>query len=70
MTDKGDYGSTEAAVVSGSGFNCGETLSVLVTAQDGTTLAGEGAGSRGPDTVVTDGEGSFTLVYRLSGHVS
>jgi alpha-tubulin suppressor-like RCC1 family protein len=66
-TDKGDYGPTETAIVSGSGYACGETLFVLITAPDGTTLNGDGTGSAGPDTVVTDGEGAFTLSYRLAG---
>src|SRR5262245_57789718 len=54
-TDKPDYGKLETAQISGSGFECGQALSVLVTAPDGTTRSGSGTGSLGPDTVITDG---------------
>src|SRR6187549_708076 len=47
-TDKPDYGPTETVVISGSGFNCGEELSVLVTAPDGTSKSGDGTGAAGP----------------------
>ena len=66
-TDKQDYGQFETAAISGSGFGCGQILSVLVTAPDGGTLSGNGMGSAGPDFVTTDGNGAFVLSYRLSG---
>ena len=67
MTDRPDYGPTETVVISGSGFNCGEELSVLVTAPDGTSKSGDGTGAAGPDSVVTDDDGVFSLSYYLSG---
>ena len=66
-TDKADYGHFETAAISGSGFDCGQVLSVLVTAPDGTTRSGNGTGSAGPDTVTTDASGAFVLSYSLSG---
>ena len=66
-TDKIDYGAFETATISGSGFDCGEVLSVLVTAPDGSTLSGDGMGSAGPDSVTTDENGAFVLSYHLSG---
>ena len=66
-TDRTDYGALETAIISGSGFDCGETLSVRVTAPNGAVLSGDGAGTPGPDTVVTDGNGEFVLNYELSG---
>ncbi len=66
-TDKADYGPQETVTISGSGFDCGNGLSVLVTAPDGTTLSGDGVGSAGPDAVITDANGAFTLAYHLSG---
>jgi len=65
-TDKPDYGPTETVVISGTGFNCGEAVSVLVTAPDGSTRSGDGTGAAGPDSVVTDGEGAFSIDYHLS----
>jgi len=67
VTDKPDYGPTETVVISGTGFNCGEAISVLVTAPDGTTRSDDGTGAAGPDTVVTDDGGAFSLSYHLSG---
>ena len=66
-TDKPDYGPQETVAISGSGFNCGDSLFVLVTAPDGSTFSGDGAGSSGPDSVLTDENGAFSLSYRLSG---
>ena len=66
-TDKPDYGPTEIVVISGAGFNCGELLSVLVTAPDGSTRSGDGTGAAGPDSVVIDDDGAFALSYLLSG---
>jgi alpha-tubulin suppressor-like RCC1 family protein len=66
-TDKPDYGPTETVVISGTGFTCGEPLSVLVTAPDGSTRSGDGTGAAGPDRVVTDDNGAFALDYHLSG---
>jgi hypothetical protein len=66
-TDKPDYGPTETVVISGTGFNCGESLSILVTAPDGSTRSGDGTGAAGPDDVVADDNGSFTFHYHLSG---
>ena len=66
-TDKGDYGSTETVAISGSGFDCGLPLSVLVTAPDGSTFAADGTGAAGPDFVITDDNGAFALSYHLSG---
>jgi len=60
-TDRPDYGPTEIVVISGTGFNCGEAFSVLVTAPDGSTRSGDGTGADGPDTVVTDDNGAFAL---------
>ena len=54
-------------MISGTGFNCGEAFSVLVTAPDGSTRSGDGTGADGPDTVVTDDNGAFALGYHLSG---
>jgi hypothetical protein len=67
VTDKPDSGPTETVVISGTGFNCGEAISVLVTAPDGTTRSDDGTGAAGPDTVVTDDGGAFSLSYHLSG---
>ena len=66
-TDKSDYGPTETVVISGTGFNCRESLSVLVTAPDGSTRSGDATGAAGPDNVVTDDNGALTLSYHLSG---
>jgi hypothetical protein len=66
-TDKPDYGPTETATISGSGFGVGEAVSVLVTAPDGSTRSGDGTGSGGPDSVITDANGAFVLSYHLSG---
>ena len=66
-TDKADYGPFETALISGTGFQCGETISVLVTAPDGSTLSADGTGSAGPDVVTADENGTFTLNYALSG---
>jgi alpha-tubulin suppressor-like RCC1 family protein len=66
-TDKPDYGPTETVVISGTGFNCGEEVSVLVTARDGSTRSGDGTGAAGPDIVVADDNGAFALSYHLSG---
>ncbi len=66
-TDKSVYGPFETVTISGSGFGCGEVLSVLVTAPDGSTLSGGGTGSAGPDSVTTDENGAFVLSYHLSG---
>ena len=66
-TDKADYGPFEIVTIFGSGFECGEALSILVTAPDGSTLSGDGTGSPGPDSVTTDDNGGFVLSYRLSG---
>ena len=54
-------------MISGTGFNCGEALSVLVTAPDGSTRSGEGTGAPGPDRVVSDDNGLFALAYHLFG---
>ena len=67
VTDKPDYAPTETVAISGTGFNCGEAFSVLVTAPDGSTRSGDGTGAAGPDTVVTDDNGTFSLSYHLSG---
>lgn len=67
VTDRPDYGPTETVVISGTGFNCGEAVSVLVSAPDGSTRSGDGTGAAGPDTVVTDDNGTFSLSYHLSG---
>ena len=66
-TDKPDYGPTETVVISGTGFNCGEAVSVLVTAPDGSTRSADGTGADGPDIVVTDDNGALSLSYYLSG---
>jgi len=66
-TNKADYGPFETALISGSGFDCGQLLSVLITAPDGTTRSGTRTGSPGPDSVTTDGNGAFALNYSLSG---
>jgi alpha-tubulin suppressor-like RCC1 family protein len=66
-TDKPDYGPTETGVISGSGFNCGVQLSVLVIAPDGSTFSGDGTGSPGADFVITDQDGTFSLSYQLFG---
>jgi alpha-tubulin suppressor-like RCC1 family protein len=67
VTDKRDYGPTDTVQISGIGFNCGEVLSVLVTAPDGSTKSGGGTGAAGPDSVVADDNGAFLLSYQLSG---
>ena len=56
-TNKPDYSPTEIVVISGTGFNCQESLSVLVTAPDGSTRSGDGTGAAGPDSVVIDDNG-------------
>jgi alpha-tubulin suppressor-like RCC1 family protein len=66
-TDKVDYGPHETVTISGSGFGCGEVLSVLVTAPDGSIFSGDGTGSAGPDAVTPDENGAFVLSYQLSG---
>ncbi len=68
-TDKADYGAFETATISGSGFGCGEVLSVKVISPDGSVLSGNGAGSPGPDVVTTDSNGEFTMSYTLSGTI-
>lgn len=66
-TDKVDYGPYESATISGSGFECATVLAILVTAPDGTTRAGDATGAPGPDVVITDENGAFTLSYSLVG---
>jgi len=66
-TDMDDYAPFDVVTVTGSGFGCGETLSVLVTAPDSTTRSGDGSGAAGPDLVTTDENGEFVLSYELSG---
>ena len=66
-TDKLDYSPIETVVISGTGFNCGEVLSVLITAPDGSTMSGDGTGAAGPDSVAADDNGAFALRYHLSG---
>jgi hypothetical protein len=66
-SDKADYGAFDTAAISGSGFDCGATLHVKVTAPDGTSYSGSGTGTPGPDTVTTDDRGAFSLSYALSG---
>lgn len=66
-TDKADYGGLDTVQISGSGFDADASLSVLVTAPDGTTRSGDGTGSAGPDAVTADGSGAFALAYELSG---
>ena len=67
-TDKPDYGPTETVVISGTGFNCGELLSVLVTAPDGSTRSGDGTGVAGSDKVVADHNGSVNRDRDLHSH--
>jgi hypothetical protein len=66
-TDKADYGGIDTVQITGAGFDAGASLSVLVTAPDGTTQSGDGTGSAGPDAVSADGAGAFALAYQLSG---
>jgi hypothetical protein len=66
-TDQDDYALFETVTITGSGFGCGETLFVQVSAPDGGTLSGDGTGAAGPDAVVTDENGGFELLYQLSG---
>lgn len=66
-TDKPDYGPTETVTISGTDLGCGEVLSVLVTAPDGSTRSGDGTASAGPDSVIVDENGGFSLSYHLSG---
>lgn len=69
-TDKDDYAAFETAFISGSGFDCGETLSLLITAPDGTIYSADGSGANGPDLVTADENGEFTLPYALSGSLA
>ena len=45
-------------------------VTVLVTAPDGSTRSADGTGVSGPDVVVTDENGSFTLSYSLFGRLA
>ena len=67
VTDASDYDPFATAIISGTGFGCGEVLSVKVTAPDGWVLSGNGTGSAGPDFVTTDATGTFVLSYQLYG---
>lgn len=66
-TDKSDYGAYDIALITGSGFGCGQVFSVLVTAPNGSTLSGNGMGASGPESVTTDANGEFVLNYALYG---
>ncbi len=66
-TDLADYGPLDTALISGSGFGCGATLTVRVTAPNGAIITGDGSGTPGSDVVNTDGNGEFILNYALSG---
>jgi len=66
-SDKPDYGTGETAILTGTGFDCGVTLTVKVTRPDGTVVTGDGTETPGSDTVTTDANGEFTYNYQLDG---
>ena len=67
VSDKDSYGGMETAILTGEGFDCGVTLTIKITMPDGQVLTGDGTGTPGSDTVVSDEHGAFTYEYQLFG---
>lgn len=66
-TDKQDYEPNETVVITGSGFECGVTVTVRVTRPDGSVVTGDGTDTAGSDTVTIDDQGAFIYNYELDG---
>ena len=66
-TDKSDYVSTETVTITGGGFEANTNYDVPVIRPDGSIVTGDGSFSPGWDTVLSDGSGSFTYLYKLDG---
>ena len=66
-TDKADYSPDETVIVTGSGFNNGDVLDVVITRPDASIIKGDGTFTDGWDTVTAGPGGSFTYNYVLNG---
>src|SRR3990172_1239546 len=66
-TDKADYAPGEIVIITGSGFNKGDVLDVVVTRPDASIVKGDGTFSSGWDTVTAGPGGIFTYNYQLNG---
>ena len=66
-TDKLDYFDNETVTISGSGFAASTNYDVPVIRPDGTIVKGDGSFAAGWDTVLTNGSGAFTYLYKLNG---
>jgi len=66
-TDKLDYFDNETVTISGSGFAANTNYDVPVIRPDGTIVRGDGSFTFGWDTVLTNGSGAFTYLYKLDG---
>jgi hypothetical protein len=66
-TDKPDYFDNETVAITGSGFTANTSYDVPVIRPDGSIVKGDGSFTAGWDTVVTDGSGAFTYLYKLNG---
>ena len=66
-TDKPDYVPTETVIVTGSGYNPGDQLDIVIIRPDGRIIKGDGSNTQGWDTVTANGNGNFTYNYILNG---
>jgi uncharacterized repeat protein (TIGR01451 family) len=69
-TDEVSYDPGTTVTVSGSGFDAGSTLTVVVTRPDGSVVTGDGSETSGSDDVVADAGGGFTYAYILPMDIS
>ncbi len=68
-TDKPDYAPNETVVITGTGFNTGDVLDVVVIRPNGSIVKGDGSQAPGWDTVTAAPGGGFTYNYQLDGIV-
>lgn len=68
-TDQSDYIPSSPVVISGGGFGCGVSLTVIVTWPNHVAYTGDGTGTVGSDTVTTDnlGEFSYNHIVTMEG---
>ncbi len=68
-TAQSDYVPSSSVGVSGSGFQCGVTLTVSVTWPDGIAYTGDGTSTPGSDSVTTNefGEFSYNHIVTMEG---
>ena len=68
--DQESYDPGATVTLSGSGFDAGSTLTVVVTRPDGSVVTGDGSETPGSDNVVADEAGGFTYLYILPLDIS